>query len=107
MAYLDAANDTQFTRMMNRGLPKFGDTYERPLDDIYRHQDSHLPLQVPSRRRSIANHHPAIAGKETAPAWGKLGLVGAYCAERNMHNAVRLALVCSPWGRSSGLTRSD
>ena len=38
MAYMDAAaNDTQFMRMMNRGLPKFGDTYEMPLDDIYRH----------------------------------------------------------------------
>jgi hypothetical protein len=38
MAYMDAAaNDTQFIRMLNRGSPKFGDTYEMPLDDIYRH----------------------------------------------------------------------
>jgi hypothetical protein len=37
MAYMDAAaNDTQFMRMLNRGTPKFGDTYEMPLDDLYR-----------------------------------------------------------------------
>lgn len=37
MAYMDAAaNDTQFMRMLNRGTPKFGDTYEMPLDDVYR-----------------------------------------------------------------------
>jgi P63C domain len=36
MAYMDAAaNDTQFMRMLNRGTPKFGDTYELPLDDVY------------------------------------------------------------------------
>jgi hypothetical protein len=36
MAYMDAAaNDTQFMRMLNRGTPKFGDTYEMPLDDVY------------------------------------------------------------------------
>ena len=36
MAYMDAAaNDTQFMRMLNRGTPKFGDTYEMPLDDLY------------------------------------------------------------------------
>lgn len=38
MAYMDAAaNETQFERMLNRGCPKFGNTYEMPLDDIYRH----------------------------------------------------------------------
>jgi P63C domain len=38
MAYMDAAaNDNQFMRMLNRGTPRFGDTYEMPLDDIYRH----------------------------------------------------------------------
>jgi hypothetical protein len=37
MAYMDAAaNDTQFMRMLNRGTPKFGHTYEMQLDDIYR-----------------------------------------------------------------------
>lgn len=36
MAYMDAAaNDTQFMRMLNRGMPKFGDTYEMPLEDVY------------------------------------------------------------------------
>jgi len=36
MAYMDAAaNDTQFMRMLNRGTPKFGDTYEMALDDVY------------------------------------------------------------------------
>lgn len=36
MAYMDAAaNDTQFMRMLNRGTPKFGDTYEMPLGDVY------------------------------------------------------------------------
>lgn len=36
MAYMDAAaNDTQFMRMLNRGTPKFGETYEMPLDDVY------------------------------------------------------------------------
>jgi hypothetical protein len=36
MAYMDAAaNETQFSRMLNRGCPKFGDTFEMPLDDIY------------------------------------------------------------------------
>jgi hypothetical protein len=36
MAYMDAAaNDTQFMRMLNRGTPRFGDTYELPLDDVY------------------------------------------------------------------------
>jgi hypothetical protein len=36
MAYMDAAaNDTQFTRMLNRGTPKFGDTYEMLLGDVY------------------------------------------------------------------------
>ncbi len=34
MAYMDAAaTDNQFMKMMNRGLPKFGSTYEMPLDD--------------------------------------------------------------------------
>ncbi|HEX4157333.1 MAG TPA: P63C domain-containing protein [Rhizomicrobium sp.] len=38
MAYMDAAaDDVQFTRMLNRGCPKFGHTYDMPLDDIYRH----------------------------------------------------------------------
>ena len=32
IAYMDAsANDTQFMRLLNRGCPKFGDTYEMPL----------------------------------------------------------------------------
>lgn len=36
MAYMDAAaTDIQFTLMLNRGTPKFGDTFEMPLDDIY------------------------------------------------------------------------
>jgi hypothetical protein len=36
MAYLDAAaNNIQFERMLNRGCPKFGDTYEMQLDDMY------------------------------------------------------------------------
>jgi P63C domain-containing protein len=36
MAYMDAAsNDTQFMRMLNRGTPKFGSTYEMPLEDVY------------------------------------------------------------------------
>jgi hypothetical protein len=36
MAYMDAAaNDTQFMRMLNRGTPKFGDTYEMPLGDVF------------------------------------------------------------------------
>ena len=36
MAYMDAAaNNVQFERMLNRGCPKFGDTYELPLDDMY------------------------------------------------------------------------
>ncbi|RIK95414.1 MAG: hypothetical protein DCC73_03325 [Proteobacteria bacterium] len=35
MAYMDvAANDTQFMRLLNRGAPRFGDTYEMPLDDV-------------------------------------------------------------------------
>lgn len=36
MAYMDAAaNDTQFMRMLNRGTPKFGNTYEMALEDVY------------------------------------------------------------------------
>jgi hypothetical protein len=36
MAYMDAAaNDTQFMRMLNRGVPRFGDTYEMNLSDGY------------------------------------------------------------------------
>lgn len=35
MAYMDvSANDTQFMRLLNRGAPRFGDTYEMPLDDV-------------------------------------------------------------------------
>jgi hypothetical protein len=35
MAYMDAAaDDGQFVKMLNRGTPKFGKTYEMPLDDI-------------------------------------------------------------------------
>ena len=38
MAYMDAAaNDTQFMRLLNRGCPKYGRTYEMPFDDLYRH----------------------------------------------------------------------
>lgn len=34
MAYMDAAgSDKHFMKLMNRGLPKFGATYEMPLDD--------------------------------------------------------------------------
>ena len=34
MAYMDAAvDDAQFMRMLNRGAPKFGNTYEMPFDD--------------------------------------------------------------------------
>lgn len=35
IAYMDAAGtEGQFMRMMNRGLPKFGETYEMPLEDL-------------------------------------------------------------------------
>lgn len=35
MAYMDvAANDREFMRMMNRGAPRFGATYELPLEEI-------------------------------------------------------------------------
>jgi hypothetical protein len=35
MAYMDAAaNESQFERMLNRGTPRFGTSYEIPLDDI-------------------------------------------------------------------------
>jgi hypothetical protein len=36
IAYMDAAaNDAQFMRMLNRGAPRYGDTYEMPLGDVY------------------------------------------------------------------------
>jgi hypothetical protein len=44
---------------------------------------------IPQAGRSVACFESASGPKETAPAQGAvLGLLGAYCAERNMHNAL-------------------